>query len=121
MKRKLTIRVRRDTRKATAELGAEFVRAWKMGKSGGDLLEFESPVLLFRVLTPKRWELIERLQAMGPSSVRAMARALNRDVKRVHSDIVALKARGLVERNEENLVYVPYAVIHADFDLRAAA
>lgn len=66
--RKLTIRIRRDMRKSLTELGKEFVRTWKTGKSSGDILDFESPVVLFRVLTPKRWELIERLQSMGPSS-----------------------------------------------------
>lgn len=119
--RKLTIRIRRDTGKALAQLGKEFVRTWKTGKSSGDILDFESPVVLFRVLTPKRWELIERLQGMGPSSVRALARALDRDVKRVHTDVVELIERGLIERTEHGQVHVPYEVIHADFDLRAAA
>ena len=72
--KKLTIRVRRDTRSALADLGKEFVRSWKTGKASGDVLDFESPLVLFRVLTPKRWELIERLQSAGPSSVRALSR-----------------------------------------------
>lgn len=120
-RRKLTIRIRRDTKAALASLGKEFLRVWKTGKSAGDILDFESPAVLFRVLTPKRWELIEQLQSLGPSSVRALARALDRDVKRVHSDVTQLIERGLVDRTEDGEVYVPYEVIHADFDLRAAA
>lgn len=119
--RKLTIRIRRDTRSALADLGKEFVRTWKTGRSSGDILDFESPAVLFRVLSPKRWELIEQLQKAGPISVRGLARALDRDVKRVHTDVAALAKCGLIEKTDDGLVCVPYDVIHADFDLRAAA
>jgi len=37
-----------------------------------ELFEFESPKALFTVLTPKRWELIERPQALGEVSLRAL-------------------------------------------------
>jgi predicted transcriptional regulator len=77
--------------------------------------------VVLSVIMPKRWELIERLQTIGPSSIRGLARALDRDVKRVHGDVVALVDRGLVERTEGRRVQVPFEVIHADFDLRAAA
>jgi predicted transcriptional regulator len=72
------------------------------------------------VLSPKRWELVERLQALGPTSVRGLARSLERDVKRVHEDVTALCEVGLVEKTERGKVQVPFAVIEADFALRAA-
>ena len=90
-------------------------------QAAGDTLQFESPAALFRVLTPKRWELIERLQKLGPISVRGLARELERDVKRVHEDVSELIQCGLVTRNDEGKFHVPYEVIHADFDLRAVA
>jgi predicted transcriptional regulator len=80
-----------------------------------------SPAALFRVLTPKRWELIERLQTTGPSTVRGLARELERDVKRVHEDVSILIKHGLVVRTADRKIWVPYDVIHADFDLRAVA
>lgn len=119
--RKATIRIRKDARSATREMGRRFAKAWKSGKSDGDVFEFESPAALFKVLTPKRWELVERLQSTGPSSLRALARELDRDVKRVHTDVSALIDHGLITRNEAGQVHVPYDVIRADFDLRAAA
>jgi predicted transcriptional regulator len=76
---------------------------------------------MFRVLSPKRWELIERLQAMGPSSIRGLARELERDVKRVHEDVVELMECGIVFRTQNGKVQVPFTVIHADFDLCAVA
>jgi predicted transcriptional regulator len=90
-------------------------------RSAGSTLEFESPAALFRVLSPKRWDLIERLQSIGPSSVRGLARELERDVKRVHEDVGELMGCGLVERTEGGKIHVPYDVIHADFNLRAVA
>jgi predicted transcriptional regulator len=119
--KKVTIRIRRDTNTALREMGERFVRTWKTARSAGSTLEFESPAALFRVLSPKRWELIERLQSIGPSSVRGLARELERDVKRVHDDVGELMDCGLVERTEDGKIQVPYDVIHADFNLSAVA
>jgi len=99
--KKATIRIRRDTQTAMKEMGERFVKAWKTGKSDGDLLQFESPASLFRVLTAKRWELIERLQTTEPTTLRGLARELDRDVKRVHEDVNMLIKHGLVIRTPE--------------------
>ncbi len=119
--KKVTIRIRRSGDDALTHMGERFIRAWKTGKSAGDTLEFESPKALFRVLTPKRWELIERLQKLGPSSVRGLARSLERDVKRVHDDVSRLIKYGLVARSKTGSIHAVYDVIHADFQLRAVA
>jgi predicted transcriptional regulator len=101
--------------------GVRFKQTWKTGKPGPAVFTFSSPAQLFSVITPKRWELVERLQHLGPSSIRGLARSLERDVKRVHEDVMAMVEWGLVERNAEGRVHVPYEVIHAAFDLKAAA
>ncbi len=79
-----------------------------------------SPAALFRVVSPKRWELLERLQSLGPSSLRGLARSLDRDEKRVHEDVAALIEVGLIEKTEGGRIHVPFEVIEADFELRAA-
>lgn len=91
------------------------------GKSDTDTFEFESPRALFTVLTPKRRDLIERLQALGEVSLRGLARTLGRDVKRVHEDAAVLLDWGLIERTASGKLHVPYEKIHAAFDLLAAA
>jgi predicted transcriptional regulator len=101
-----------------AEIHERFVNAWKTGEYQGEFFDFESPAALFRVLTPKRWELLETLQAHGPLGVRALARVLDRDVRRVHDDVQALIEVALIEKNESGKLVVPYAEIHADFVLR---
>ena len=119
--KKATIKIRRDDDQLLTEAASAFVKAWRTGKSDGDSFTFASPAQLFTVLPPKRWELIERLQALGPSSLRGLGRALGRDVKRLHEDVAVLLDWGFVARDDAGKLFVPYDVIHADFDLRAAA
>ena len=45
----------------------------------GETYSFPSLPLLFQVFTPRRWELLQKLQAVGPVSLRSLARALGRD------------------------------------------
>ena len=117
---KAVLRIRRNTDAALADMGKRFTTAWKSGSSSAQVFTFESPSALFRVLTPKRWEILERLQGLGPSSLRGLARSLERDVKRVHEDVAALIEVGLVEKTERGRIHVPFTVIEADFELRAA-
>jgi predicted transcriptional regulator len=58
---------------------------------------------------------------LGPSSVRGLARALERNVKRVHEDVLAMMDWGLVVCNDERQVLVLFDVIHAEFDLKSMA
>jgi predicted transcriptional regulator len=119
--KKATIRIQKDADAALAKMGERFVRAWTTGKSAGDTLAFESPAALFHVLTPKRWELIVCLQKLGSSSIRGLARELERDVKRVHEDVGVLIDCGLVARTEDGKINVRYDVIRAEFNLKAVA
>ena len=116
-----TIQIRKDDAAILREAGAAVVDAWRAGKSESDVFTFSSPAQLFSILSPRRWELIERLQALGPVSLRGLARELSRDVKRVHEDVAVLLHWGFIERTDDRKIVVPYGVIHADFDIRAAA
>lgn len=105
-------------------MGRRFADAWHRGAKVADapfILTFSSASQLFSVISPKRWELIEGLQGLGPSSIRGLARALGRDVKRVHEDVSTLMDWGLIEKNETGKVAVPFGEIEADFILKGAA
>ncbi|HEY5364096.1 MAG TPA: transcriptional regulator [Aestuariivirga sp.] len=115
------IRIVSDDETILNEAGESFKKSWKSGKPSPVVFTFSSPAQLFSVISPKRWEMIEKLQHLGPSTIRGLARALERDVKRVHDDVTAMIEWGLVERDAEGLVLVPYTVIHAAFDLKAVA
>jgi predicted transcriptional regulator len=61
-----------------------------------------------RVMTANRLELLRHVHRTPPRSVLALARAVGRDYKRVHEEVEALLAAGLIERDDGGL--------HADYD-----
>jgi len=73
-------------------------------------LSFESWQALFNVLTPKRYALLQHVHKHPEQSIRALARALGRDYKRVHEDVKALTEAGLLEQDGEG-IHVDYAAI----------
>ncbi len=84
-------------------------------------ISFETMEALLKVLTPGRWRLLRRLRADGPSSIRALSRALGRDYRGVHGDVMALIEAELVVRGEEGRVSVPWSRITAEMALDTAA
>jgi predicted transcriptional regulator len=66
-------------------------------------LTFETWQTLARVMTANRLELLRQVHRTSPRSVLALARALGRDYKRVHEDVEALVAAGLLDRSEAGL------------------
>ena len=86
----------------------------------GEVLNFESPGHFFGQLTEKRWALVRTSQGKGALSVRELARLVERDVKRVHEDMVLLADLGLLERTESGGVLCPYSSMHIDMVLKAA-
>ena len=86
----------------------------------GEVLNFESPSRFFGQLTEKRWEIVRAAQGKGKLSVRELARAVGRDVKRVHEDVVILAELGLLERTEGGGLICPYSSMHIDMYMKAA-
>jgi predicted transcriptional regulator len=99
----------------------DFVTAWKTGKAQRNArISFPTPELLWKVLTAKRWELLKALCGAGPVTVREAARRVNRDVKAVHADLMALLAAGVLDRTESGQLEFPYEAIKVEFMLQAA-
>jgi predicted transcriptional regulator len=85
----------------------------------GEARSFETMPLLLAVFSPKRWELIIELQRLGPSTLRGLARALGRDVKRVHEDANLLLEEGIIERDATNKLLVPFKQIRLEAEFFA--
>jgi predicted transcriptional regulator len=119
--RTLTIRIQPAGMAALELAGQQFTQAWHSGEYAGEFMSFESPASLFRLLTPARWGTLEALQRAGHCGLRELARILERDASAVHRDIAALIERGLVEKDENGRLFVPFSRIHAEFDLAKAA
>ena len=90
------------------------------GAEQGTLISFASAELLWKVITPKRWRLLQAMTGAGPIAIREVARRLGRDVKSVHGDIQALLNAGVLDRDDAGRVLFPYDEVHVDFVLRAA-
>jgi predicted transcriptional regulator len=82
---------------------------------------FESMEGLLKVLTANRWALLRALRRLGPASVRALARNLDRDYRGVHADVAILVEVGLIARDDEGLIQVPWSRITAEMALETAA
>ena len=91
------------------------------GEPQGQHISFESMELLWKVLTPKNWELLKAMTGAGPMSIRESARRVGRDVKAVHGDVQALLKAGVLDRTEDGRVVFPYDAIHVDFMITKAA
>jgi predicted transcriptional regulator len=80
----------------------------RRGKPADFRLSFESARSLFAELTPARVELLDTLRRVGPCSVYALAKAADRNYSNVHTDIARLEVLGLIERDADASISVPY-------------
>jgi predicted transcriptional regulator len=100
---------------------ADFSQAWKTGKPQKSArISFATPELLWKVLTAKRWELLKALCGAGSMPIREAARRVERDVKAVHGDVIALLNAGLLDRTEDGGIIFSYESVKVEFLLRAA-
>lgn len=90
------------------------------GEKQGAFISFESLERLWKVLTPKRWEIIRAMTGAGPIAIREVARRVDRDVKSVHGDVQALLKAGVLDRSEDGRIVFPYDKVHVDFVVQAA-
>ena len=88
----------------------DFMATWKSGKPAQPInrLSFESMGGFMKAFTPKRWELLETLKRHNGQSINQLAQLLGRDYKNVHTDIQTLHELGIVEKNQNGQVSVPW-------------
>ena len=107
---------------ASKEQARERLAAAFSGRpQGGPRLTFASHALMWRVLTPNRWAVLEAMTGAGPLALREIARRVSRDVKGVHTDVHALLEAGVINRTEAGAFEFPYDAVRVDFTLKAAA
>lgn len=98
------------------DFGARAIDAWRRIKRGEDVHEkhvsFADWETMVRVLSPKRLGLLRHLHKHPAKNIRILAQALGRDYRRVHEDVEALEAAGLLDRDKEG-VRADYAAFDA--------
>jgi len=111
----------------TVTLGVSSVEATRQrmatafqGETQGAFISFTSIELLWKVLTAKRWEILQAMTGQGELAIREIARRVGRDVKAVHGDVTALIHAGVLDRSGDGVSF-PYDAVHVDFTLRKAA
>ena len=117
VKRTLEIKILSEAEANIAD-DACIIKAVESGEYAGESLAFESPGSFFEVFNARRWDIVVKLQTSGKTSIRALAKEVGRDMRRVHDDVKFLISRGIIEQDEKG-VCVPYDTIHAEFTLKA--
>ena len=100
---------------------AQQVAGARRGRTPDYRLSFESARSLFAELTPARLDLLDTLRRNGPSSVNALARVAERNYSNVHTDVSRLEELGLIERDDEGMVFVPFEAVEIRFPLAQLA
>lgn len=90
------------------------------GEPQGEFISFASVDLLWKVLTPRRWDLLKAMAGQGPMAIREAARRAGRDVKAVHGDVHALLSAGVLDRAEDGRIVFLYDAVRVAFELKAA-
>jgi predicted transcriptional regulator len=90
------------------------------GKKQGAHISFTSIDLLWKILAPKRWQLLKAMTGQDPMTIRDAARRVGRDVKAVHGDVRLLLNAGIIVRTNDGRIVFPYDAIRVDFTVRAA-
>ena len=91
------------------------------GEKLGEFISFATVELLWKVLTAKRWDILQAMTGQGEMTIREIAGRVDRDVKAVHGDVQALLVAGVLDRADSGRVIFPYDAVHVDFTLRKAA
>lgn len=113
-----TIRIQADTRTALRAAAQRLAAAVHGSPEAGDAdFSFASAEQLFSALTPARWALIERLQALGPSPLPELARLTGRNLQELLADATALLDIGLIDHDGNGEYRVSFDTIHVDLQL----
>jgi predicted transcriptional regulator len=90
---------------------AEQIARARQGGTPDFRLSFESARSLFAELTPARLDLLDTLRRVGPCSIYALAKAAERNYSNVHADVGRLEELGLIERSDEDGIFVPFDAV----------
>lgn len=103
-----------------AQVQARLSAAFR-GEPQGALISFASVELLWAVMTPQRWALLQALVGREPLAVPDLADRTGRDVADVRDDVEALARAGVEERAPEERISFPFDSVHVDFTMERAA
>ena len=69
---------------------------------------FQTMEQLSKVFSPVRWSLLEHLKDHGSESIYQLAKETDRNYSNVHRDVKALLEWGVIEKDTDHKVFVPW-------------
>src|SRR5207237_562861 len=105
------------------EAAKEFIDIWHKVEGGQspkapvEKISFKNQRLLFKTLTPKRFEILQHAHEHDGISIRLLAKELGRDYSNVHQDVKILHQLGLMIKGQNEKYYVPWDVIVTEIPL----
>lgn len=104
----------------------KLARTIDAGKSAPEAdyhLAFADAAQLLAELPPKRVQTLRAVQATGATSIYALAKRLKRNYSNVHTDVRRLTDLGLIEKDADGRVFVPFedVIVKIDASLLKAA
>lgn len=96
-----------------------FEAAWNRVAEGRPLqplrvLTVDGLPALLRTLSPARCQLVEALRKAGPLSIYELSKRLGRNYKNVHTDVAGLVSLGVIDRDPDGRVSVPWDLLRAE-------
>ena len=106
------------------EAAKEFIDVWhqvenqQTSRAPVEKISFKDQRLLFKTLTPKRFDILKHTHEQDGVSIRSLAKELHRDYSNVHQDVKILHQLGLMIKDEKSQkYYVPWDVIVTEIPL----
>ena len=90
-----------ESRAATKRRWAEALGGKVRSPRGVEVISIASWDILDRILSAPRMQILSAIPTLQPTSISALAKALKKDFKNVHSDVKFLAELGLLELREE--------------------
>jgi len=99
----------------------DVANAREIGRPATPRISFETVGSLWKIISPKKMEILQSMAGAGALGVREVARRVARDVRAVHRDLQALIVAGIVRKTADGKQVFPYDEIHVDFTLSGVA
>jgi predicted transcriptional regulator len=119
-KRRIHITIR-----STAKVFDEVLKTWDRAEKGLPIneakaeLSFTDGATMLSALSEKRMELLMFLHKNKAMNIKQLAQQLNRDYSNIHGDVKLLLRFGLLEKDENQQVFVPWDELAIEFPLAA--
>ena len=113
------------TIKSTAKVFDDVLKTWNKAEQGISVdeaeaeLSFTDGATMLSTLSKKRMELLIFLHKHKAMNIKQLAQRLNRDYSNVHGDVKLLLRFGLLEKDKDQLIFVPWDELAIELPLAA--